>query len=346
MKTFLKICIKRAQRFYCKLFTEPAVFKQHKHFFFVHIPKTAGTSFRSAFELTAVTYQDYKNSAKIFSESISQLVYKNNDYYTFKQRFTAQNSAWITGHVKLVKYVDLVSVTHIITFLRHPVKRVISQYQHHVQHHGFTGELSEFITRPITKNSQSRHLDFMPLSLVGYVGITEKYNDSLFLINQQYSLALPLKSKNRNKKSQVSFDSLDDKLKSLIIKNNTHDIALYNEAMFLHESRMQLADQNMPWTYGVVSIDKKGGITGCAYQYENDQAIDLNVKVNNETLACITAQEFYPLYTKANFPRDRYIGFEFELPDYLTSEDVIDIYVKSTGQKLNFKPLIVSKNKC
>lgn len=343
MKMMIKKIIKSVVILYHQVFTNQASLTPDKRFFFVHIPKTAGTSFRGAFELTAVTYKDYKNNPRVFSKPINQFIYKDQNFYGFKQLFLKHNVTWITGHVKLAKYIDLVPVTHTITFMRQPMERVISQYQHHVRYHGFTEDLSTFITLPISKNIQSKYVEFMPLNLIGNVGITEKYNDSLFLINQQFGLALSSKSKNTNTKSKTSFDFLDESIKNIIVKNNSRDIELYHEALFLHQARMQFFEKNKTWTYGCVTINGRGVLQGCAFQYNNDTAINLNITINNEIVSFVVAHEFYTFYAKANFPRERYIGFNFILPKNLTFGDEIDVYVQETEQKLNFKPLRIKQ---
>ena len=343
MKMMIKNVIKKGVVFYHQVFTTQASLTKEKHFFFSHIPKTAGTSFRAAFELTAVTYKDYKNNTKVLSKAINQLIYKNQDFYAFKQCFTKNEIAWITGHVMLDKYIDLVQVTHSITFMRNPVERVISQYQHHVKYHGFTRDLSTFLSLPVSKNIQAKYLGYLPLSLIGHVGITEQYNDSLFLINQQYGFDFSFKNKNINTQSKTSFDALDESLKLAITKQNSRDIKLYHEALFLHESRMSFIKQSIPWTYGYAMVNRRGVLQGCAYQYNNDVVINLSIKINDKVVKVVAAKGFYSLHPKANFPRKRYIGFNFKLPESIDENDKIDVYVQGTEQKLNFKPLTVKK---
>ena len=304
--------------------------------FFIHIPKTAGTSFRTSFEESTFTYKDYGKNSSSSSDDIKRYVYELSDLYGFKKRFNEHQSLWITGHVNLLKYIDFVPVSNTITFVREPLQQVLSHYNHYVRYHGFTGDLSAFLDKPYAKNLQSRHLNFMPISLIGCLGITESYDQSLTLINQQFNLDLLSEKTNINNNKHFTDKSLDDALNDKFIKSNSKDIAMYQEALFLHEQRMDLDANNKVWTYGCVDINRHNLLHGCAFQYKSDDAISLVININDKPFKTIVANGFYAAYSKANFPRERYIGIHFPLPKDVSKDDEVDVYVEETGQKLNF----------
>ncbi len=310
--------------------------------FFVHIPKTAGSSFRGAFEKSAITYKDYGNNSKSTTKEVQEIVYDKKDFYALKSKINQHQTVWLTGHVPLAKYVNFVPVTNTISFVRKPLEQVLSHYNHYIKHHGFKGDLNAFLDKSFAKNLQSKFLDFMPLSLIGCLGITEYYDDSLLLINAQFGLNLPIIKVNVNKTKIFTADFLDAELNDKFVKNNQRDIAMYEEAKFLHLQRVKLSQEKKPWTYASAAINQHKVLHGCAFLHKSGQAVSLVVHVNDQYFKTIIANAFYGILMKVNFPRDRYIGFSVPLPKDITSEDVIDVYVEDTGQKLNFKPLKIS----
>lgn len=306
---------------------------------FVHIPKTAGTSFREALDRSFHLFKDYGADSEQTSGIVKQYFYGEGDLFTLKGKVLAQQNFCIVGHTPLMKYVDYTPIAHTLTFVREPLAQVISHYNHHVKYHGYTDGFDRFIDKPLAKNIQSRVLKFMPLGLLGYIGLTEYYEESLALINSQFGLELSSKSKNVNKNKALSEVLLSDTQKAQFLKNNQKDITLYEEAKFLHLQRLSLSQKNMLWTYGCAVVNQHRMLHGCAYSYQSDKPVTLAVHVNGKLFNTLIAKDFYGAYTKANFPRSRYIGFNIALPKGITSEDLIDIYVEKTGQKLNFKPL-------
>lgn len=307
--------------------------------FFIHIPKTAGSSFRASFENKSITFKDYGNGSNSTTDQVQESIYDNNDFYALKKQFYLHQKVWITGHVHLVKYVDFVPTSHTVSFVREPLSQVLSHYNHYVKYHDFKDDLNTFLDKPFAKNLQSKFLNFMPLGLIGCVGLTEKYDESLSFINGQFSLELPVKKINVNKDKKFTDDLLDATLHEKFMRNNQLDIEMYEEAEFLHMQRVAINEQS--WTYGYANINQHNLLHGCAFRYQNDKSVLLIVKLNKKPLKTIEAKNFYGAFAKANFPRDRYIGFNFSLPTHIKSDDDIDIYVQETGQKLNYKPLKV-----
>jgi len=311
--------------------------------FFVHIPKTAGSSFRTAFENVEHTYKDYGKGSKSTSNEVQLYAYGNNDLYTLKTIFCDNQDAWITGHVNLSKYINFVPVTNTITFVRKPLDQILSHYNHYVKHHGYDGDLADFLDKPLSKNLQSRNLNFMPLGLIGCVGLTEFYDQSLDIINQQYNLKLEVKKVNVNKTKHFKKSTLDEKLNDKFIKNNKLDLAMYEEAEFLHLQRLSLLKRNQPWTYGFAEINQHGALYGCAFQLNYDGPISLSIYLNGVIWKELTAKGFFNGFPKANFPRDRYVGFHLPLQSKVLKEDKVEVYVKGTGQQLTYRPLTIKK---
>ncbi|MBD1389812.1 hypothetical protein IC617_10270 [Neiella sp. HB171785] len=311
---------------------------------FVHLPKTAGTSFRYALEQQKKTLSDYGQLSPQTDSLLLDTVYEG-DFCQAIEQIEKSDVEWLAGHFSLRKYLNFVDVRRVVSFVREPTEQVISHYYHSQKLNGFAGSFEEFIRTPKSINVQSRHLGGVPIGLIGYIGITELYGESLQLINRGLQLQL------RNVTKNVSEARTDDLLLSdgidreAIKKINQHDVAFYTEARWLHQQRLAFAKSDKPWTYGATRIiqagREKGTIVGCCFSSTSEQAVSVDIYKDGKHEATLIANEFYQEYPKANFPRHRYIGFRFKSPTADFAESQYDVYVSDTKQKLNFEPLVV-----
>ncbi|QIR15128.1 sulfotransferase family 2 domain-containing protein [Shewanella aestuarii] len=303
---------------------------------FIHIPKTAGTSFRSAISMHGV-YSDYGINSKSTNFEIKRLIYEHNDFYQYKCNFLNSRQQWLCGHVPLVKYIDFVSVRNIFTFLRNPVSHLLSHYNHFVNHKGYEGDLDSFILSRNDVNIQTIYLNYLPLPLIGCVGITEYYADSIDLINKCNNLKLSVDRENVNvsKKLTESNISSEDIVKYTQLLNR--DIEYYQQALSLFLQRKEYFKNGKEWVYAYAVVNNHS-ITGCAYFNRSDEYVVLDLIRNGKSIAKLNANSYFSSFPKAVFPRSRYIGFTYPLENS-SSEDIFDIIVVSTGQKINLEPL-------
>ena len=134
----------------------------------------------------------------------------------------------------------MVSVRHIVTFLRDPVERVISHYNHSVSYQGFKENFSSFLNQPHSSNFQKKILNTLPLGLIGYIGLTDCYDESISLINGYYGLKLDAKNTNVNKSKTIEKETVSEELKKQISQQNKQDIECVEQARFLHRQRVAL----------------------------------------------------------------------------------------------------------
>jgi hypothetical protein len=308
---------------------------------FVHIPKTAGTSFRSGVEDKYNVISDYGINSERTSKKLKEEIYAQLNPYALKTILHNKTSYWLFGHVPLQKYIDFVPVQNTVSFVRSPLKQVVSHYNHFVSHYDFQGNLEDFIKKAGVLNVQHRLLAFLPAGLIGCLGITEEYEDSLLMLNHHLQTKFSIKTINVNTAKHITVDDIDVSLQKLILSESYLDVKLYKEACFIFKQRLEQLKANQSWVYACVKINSNDVVHGCAYFADKDDTVILIFHVNNKEIKQTKAQEFYKEYTKANFPRQRYIGFRFDLPKHVSHKDSIDVYVEETGQKINYQPLTI-----
>ena len=222
-----------------------------KTLIFVHIPKTAGTTFARILRLNyflwrkdRVYWKDYQMTKPI--DQMSQKECNKLDV--------------IHGHLSFGIHEYLDKPFHYVTFLRDPVKRVISFYNHILSHpnHYLYEEvavsgmsISDFIDSGLTQeldNLQVRmlqgdehaipygevnasHLSLAKDNIERYfpvVGLTEYFDESIYLIRKHLWKLIPyyvISNRNTLNNQDVAIE-----IKQKIREQNRYDIELYEWA--------------------------------------------------------------------------------------------------------------------
>jgi hypothetical protein len=200
---------------------------------FCHIPKTAGSSFQFILE----------NSFGIFAchtDHTKKPVFGQDDFDFMRKMFPGLRS--IAGH----NLVDPLSLSipnpFYLTFLREPVARVFSHYQDSV-HNGNRRTFEEELRRSeLLENLQvkfmagGRNLDRAKrfLEKCGFVGLTEKFELSLHVLEQlsPYRLNLNYKKRRVAPDNQIkkSLEN-DSRLVEMTREYNKLDLELYSFAV-------------------------------------------------------------------------------------------------------------------
>lgn len=210
----------------------------------LHIPKTGGTSFSDVLE------RAYPDEVAFFYRANNKLTHpKLKDHARLRDpallcEIENDGIRIIHGHAPGRWFLKSIpDQTRFWTWVRDPVERVISAYYYLVQR-GQRGRerpgaikvegrtLEEYAMIEQNQNIQSRVLKDMDLSKMGFVGVTERFDESLAMLGlSQHVLPKP---RNRNKKKA----EVDPALKKLIAELNAEDVALYEEALRLFEARL------------------------------------------------------------------------------------------------------------
>jgi hypothetical protein len=209
-------------------------------YFFVHIPKTAGTSFRIAVQQAfpkRVVY-DYGKASPHTWEPIKSVYEGKLGLAQVAEALLSEGVVMLGGHVAFNKYADLFEPQRVLTILREPVSRVVSEYEH-TRRQGFTGTLLEFANKPRNRNLQTRLLRGVALEEFGLVGLTERYNESIELLRGLTGWDVAALAMNRNPETKAAKAGYELSRQDLatLRKLNRLDVKLYAEACRIFDQR-------------------------------------------------------------------------------------------------------------
>jgi hypothetical protein len=201
---------------------------------FLHIPKTAGSTFQFILENTFGISACHTNHTK-------QKTFRQDDLEFARKFFPRMKS--LAGH-NLVDPLSLnVPEAFHMTFLREPVARVFSHYQDSVLNGGNQSSFEENLSHNeylenlhVKLMAGERNLDKAKryLERCSFVGLTEKFNLSLHVLGKLSPCPLNLKYKRRRTAPDNTIRkplAEDPRMVELVRERNQLDIALYDFAI-------------------------------------------------------------------------------------------------------------------
>lgn len=217
----------------------------------IHIPKTAGTSFRNILK----SVYGEKNVVR-FDISMRGVVRLNEKPYAEKQLPSAKV---IHGHFSYEAIKSCYGIPEgcpVITWLRDPVQRVASNYYYlesrlidilqeekHDLHilEKMQRSLPEFARAEINRNRMSKFLNGVELKNLTFIGIQEQFEIDLPLLAAKLKWPRVPVVLYHNVTSEKENRQIPDDLAEEIRSLNAEDVRLYEEAMALRKG----ADVNL-----------------------------------------------------------------------------------------------------
>ncbi|WP_332694852.1 sulfotransferase family 2 domain-containing protein [Halalkalibacter lacteus] len=207
----------------------------------LHMPKTAGTTLKHIIK-------------KNIPPSVNFDIYE--DLQQRKKKLIALSKKHVTciqGHFPFGVHQYFTNPCTYITMLREPTDRIISQYYFirsrpkHTQYQKVSRmSLEEYQLQPENINQQTRFISGQvesPITLLdleqakeniekyfSFVGITEMFNESLFLLQKRFSWNNITYTKQNVTKNRPPIDQLPVNILHLIKENNEFDLELYHYA--------------------------------------------------------------------------------------------------------------------
>ncbi len=299
----------------------------------VHIPKTAGTSLRMSLERTLGIDQicmDYGVEYGGTSPCVLDW-FKSRDVYRLYETFNQSGYRLLAGHFSAGKYVNLFPAQSMVTFLRAPVKRVLSEFSHFKRNHAYKGTLEDFYSWDRNKNMQTRMLGNVPRQVLGLVGIAEHYEDSLALFANRFGLELPSVRENIDPDRVADEVKISEEQRKQMELFNRQDIFLYRRAVQNFDVQIEMMKVNKPYTFAHFQISDSNRLNGWAFQRDNDLPITLRFMVNGKEHKTLEAKDYRANLHRFGCPRKGHLGFDLKLPK-LGREDRIQCQVVDTDQ--------------
>lgn len=308
--------------------------------FFIHISKTAGSSFRVAAEQyfgKEHVFYDYGPKANETNLDIRTLDYEKRDRYAAGMKIV-EKAKFLTGHINHPKYAPFIPAKNAITFVRDPIQQVRSHYEHFTRHHRYKKSFSEFVNEPRFKNVQYKAFQGTWPDAIGFIGLTERYSESLSLINKMYSIDIQGLDINKNTEKKSTQYELSEEEVALIKKHNEQDFKLYEFALMRFERQKLAVESDNPFIrYGKTNMtkgDEGKMMKGWAADYESQSPVALEVRVGKKKVAELLASEYRSTANERNIHRNGFIGFSFVYPKKLKDGTQVDFVVKGTGELL------------
>jgi len=222
----------------------------------LHIPKTAGTSFRIALKehFGDSLTEDYETRPFRLNYDIAK---KNAEKFNRKingKKYLKVKC--IHGHFLALKYANFKNLdATFITWLRDPVERLISNYYHITRGqkdvkgtfsylvHTENWDLETYCLHPLNRNPYEKIFRDFGIENFDFVGIVENYLGDLKFFSENY-LHKPLNIYFENQKPEFQHSNIDSGFRKKIEKFHSIDLEIYQQALIksnsIHKSKLPI----------------------------------------------------------------------------------------------------------
>ncbi len=301
---------------------------------FVHIPKTAGTSFRLGaeeyFGEAAIAF-DYGPKAPRTSDICMKYCYGEiEDRWGFIHECDASKYKMVSGHFRAMKYAPGFGVPSMVTFVRDPIQRLCSEYKHFVRHLNYNGSFQDFYRRKDMCNKYTNLLSGVPVETIGFIGLTERYDESLEIFNRIFGTEIKTRKDNIGKSNQDDVHEISPEDLQAIRALNEQDLVLYEDILSIFDSRLNLHRRRLDFVYGRIAQANEKKIEGWAWSESQNEPVTVQIAVNGKVVKESVATEFRPNLCRLRVPRAGFVGWSANLQ--LKAGDNVECKVPGTDQ--------------
>ncbi|MBO6506723.1 MAG: sulfotransferase family 2 domain-containing protein [Kordiimonadaceae bacterium] len=307
-----------------------------KPILFIHIPKTAGTSLNASAEAyfgKDAIEKDYGAEAPHTTALVRQHIYGPDtvDQFGFTESFLIDRKAWLTGHFSADRYLQFLGCENVISFVREPVERVISEYLYLKRTQRMERSFEEFYRHPHETNKQYSFVGRFPWQAFHFIGTQERYADGLAHLSE--TLAIPIEIQTKNIRKDQSHLEIDDATRQDIAAWNERDIAFYTAVCAYMEKQFVARETGQAFCFHDVGFVPGQHAIGWAFYEGSNAAVNIDLYVDDKCVSSVLASEHVPELHWVNAPRKGCVGFRFVLDDY-TAASKIEIKAQQTNQTL------------
>ncbi|MPZ55772.1 MAG: hypothetical protein GEU91_04585 [Rhizobiales bacterium] len=315
---------------------------------FAHIPKTAGTSMRNMLVAAlpgAIKIFDYgPETGKIEGDFVNMFTgnaQTPEEIFAMRGELARDQSLLVSGHFNVGKYLGAFHPASFITFLRHPLERIVSSYKYYVRSLSFKGSFSEFYETPGHINAQSRMLWGIDLRTVGFIGLTESMPDMIEALSRH--LDVDLRNRKDNTGRRFGGPAIDESVRSRIMALNDDDMQLYRHVeanLDYYTNYRGRSNAGLALARGTVNLGGNGLFRGWAAAFQAGRLVEIEVKAGARVIHRCYADQFMPNLRKRHLVSHGVGGFSVRLPpQVLAGQTHVRFVIAGTEQDLDGSPV-------
>lgn len=290
---------------------------------FLHVPKTGGSAVRTALVRACRNRRvlfDYGAEEKQTTPALREALYgdgRTAGGLSLRRQLDDRRGLLLIGHFHAQKYWDAFHPDSFVTFLRDPIDRLISEYNHYVERYGADLELEAFIeTRRFSRHVTDLFRGVDPAEF-GFVGFTETFEDDLRALSQR--LGRPLVGVRENEGAYdpaVREKASDPDFRRRVRRFVSADHDLYRRLRNRYDKlrARRLAGLAEASGYrGRVKLAPGGRLVGYVVHRDVEAILEVEVFDGDRLLARVRADRFRPWLKASGRCRSGVAGFEVPL---------------------------------